>query len=81
MIVAGVITMIAALVGTLIVGKDINRQMKKYEEEGDTFKDELARSHEYESASLKHNIKRLSWIYVALGLVTLIVCLGIFIYG
>lgn len=81
MIVAGIVTMIAALVGTLLVGKDVNRQMKEYEEKGDTFQDELQRSHDYETTSLKYNIKRLSWIYVALGLATLIVCIGIFIYG
>ena len=81
MIIAGVITSIAALIGTFLVGKDVTRQMKRYEEEGDTAADELARSLEYEKTSLKYNIKRLSWIYVALGLVVLVVSIGIAYYG
>lgn len=81
MIIGGVITSIAALVGTFLVGRDVTRQMKKYEEEGATSQDELARSLEYEKNSLGYNIKRLSWIYVVLGLVVLIVSISIAYYG
>ncbi|MBS4207516.1 hypothetical protein [Bacillus sp. FJAT-50079] len=80
MIVAAIITGIAALVGTLLVGKDVSSKMKQYEAEGDTFENELARSHAYEKNSLKTNIKSLTWIYIVLGLVVFIVCLGIFFY-
>lgn len=80
MIIAAILTSIAALVGTLLVGKDISAKLKDYENEGDTLKDELARSHEYETKSLSVNIKSLSWIYVGLALVTIFVCLGIFFY-
>lgn len=81
MIIAGVIVSIAALVGTFLVGRDVTRQMKQYEEEGDTAANELARSLEYEKTSLKVNIKRLTWIYVALALVVLFVSIGIAYYG
>ncbi|RWR11635.1 hypothetical protein [Siminovitchia fortis] len=81
MIIAGVIVSIAALVGTFLVGKDVSRQMKQYEEEGDTVENELARSHDYEKTSLKYNIKRLSWMYAALMFVVLIVSIGIAYYG
>lgn len=81
MIIAGVIVSIAALVGTFLVGRDVSRQMKQYEEEGDSIANELARSHEYEKASLKYNIKRLSWMYAALMFVVLIVSIAIAYYG
>lgn len=80
MIIAAVFTSIAALVGTLLVGKDISNKLKQYETEGDTLDNELARSHEYETSSLKVNIKSLSWIYVGLTIVVILVCLGIFFY-
>lgn len=81
MIVAGVIVSIAALVGTFLVGKDVTRQMEQYEAEGDTAENELARSLDYEKTSLKYNIKRLSWMYLALGLVVFVVSVGIIYYG
>lgn len=81
MIVAGIIVSIAALVGTFLVGRDVSRQMKQYEDEGDTAASELARSHDYEKTSLKYNIKRLSWMYAALMFVVLIVSIGIAYYG
>ncbi|GIN21396.1 MAG TPA: hypothetical protein DEO65_11785 [Bacillus bacterium] len=81
MIIAGIIVSIAALVGTFLVGRDVSRQMKQYEEEGDTVENELSRSHAYEKTSLKYNIKRLSWMYAALMFVVLIVSIGIAYYG
>ncbi|MEK3886880.1 hypothetical protein [Bacillus sp. FSL K6-3431] len=80
LIIAAIIVSIVALVGTLLVGKDISAQMKDYEEEGDTIQNELARSNEYESTSLRVNIKSLTWIYFVLAIVVVIVCLGIFFY-
>jgi hypothetical protein len=81
MMIAGAIVSIAALIGTFLVGRDVTRQMKKYEEEGVTPADEHARSLDYEKTSLKVNIKRLTWIYIALGLVVLFVSIGIIYYG
>lgn len=80
MIIAAILVSILALIGTLLVGKDISSQLKDYEEKEDDFKNELKRSNEYESSSLRVNIKSLSWIYVGLALVTFLVCLGIFFY-
>ncbi len=81
MIIGGVIVSVAALIGTFLVGRDVSRQMKQYEEEGDTIANELARSHDYEKSSLKYNIKRLSWMYAALMLVVFIVSIAIAYYG
>ncbi|MBS4199046.1 hypothetical protein KHA93_05170 [Bacillus sp. FJAT-49732] len=80
LIIAAVFTCIAALVGTLLVGKDISAQMKEYETEGDAIENEIARSHEYETKSVSVNIKSLSWIYIVLVLVVIFVCIGIFFY-
>ncbi|MFD1707674.1 hypothetical protein ACFSCZ_13165 [Siminovitchia sediminis] len=81
MIIVSIIVCIAALVGTILVGRDVSRQLKQYEEEGDTLENELARSHAYEKTSLKYNVKRLSWIYAVVLLVVFIVCVGIIYYG
>ncbi|SFA85622.1 hypothetical protein SAMN04488072_102343 [Lentibacillus halodurans] len=51
-----VVLFIAALAGTLYAFKQEENKMKKYEEAGDTVEDQLRRSHEYESSSLKSNI-------------------------
>ncbi|MBS4194072.1 hypothetical protein [Lederbergia citri] len=80
LIIAVIFTCIAALVGTLLVGKDISAKMKEYETEGDTLENEIARSHEYESKSISVNIKSLSWIYIVLILVVIFVSIGILLY-
>ncbi|TFJ94449.1 hypothetical protein [Lentibacillus salicampi] len=51
-----VVLFIAALGGTFFAFKQEENKMKKYEEEGDTVEDQLRRSHEYESSSLKSNV-------------------------
>ncbi|GAA0440603.1 hypothetical protein GCM10008983_17060 [Lentibacillus halophilus] len=50
------ILFIAALGGTLYAFKQEENKMKRLEEEGDTADDQLRRSREYESSSLKSNI-------------------------
>lgn len=55
---------IAGLVGTMFAFKQEENKMKKYEKEGDTIEDELRRSHEYETSSLKSNVPLLSSIYI-----------------
>lgn len=56
LIIVLVIIFIAALGGTMFAFKQEEKKIKKYEEEGDTVEDQLRRSHEYESSSLKSNI-------------------------
>lgn len=64
---------VAALLGTMFAFKQEENKMKKYETEGDTVEDELRRSHEYESSSLKSNIPLLSTIYIVTFLAAIIV--------
>ncbi|ASK63697.1 hypothetical protein CFK37_16800 [Virgibacillus phasianinus] len=66
---------VAALAGTIFAFKQEERKMKKYEAEGDTTADELRRSHEYETSSLKSNVPLLSSIYI----VTIILAIIAFI--
>jgi len=80
LIIAAIFTCIVALIGTLLVGKEISAKMNEYETEGDTIENELARSHEYETKSIKTNIKSLSWIYIILILLVIFVCIGILLY-
>ncbi|HLR62328.1 MAG TPA: hypothetical protein VK097_07790 [Lentibacillus sp.] len=58
-----VVLFIAAMGGTFFAFKQEENKMKKYEEEGDTSEEQLRRSHEYESSSLKSNIPILLAIY------------------
>ncbi|SFD45926.1 hypothetical protein SAMN05216238_101429 [Lentibacillus persicus] len=64
---------IAAIIGTFIAFKQEENKMKKYEEEGDTVEDQLRRSHEYESSSLKSNIPLQLIIYSVTIVISLIV--------
>ncbi|WP_404452378.1 hypothetical protein LG329_18640 [Virgibacillus necropolis] len=65
----------AALFGTIFAFKQEEKKMKKYEEEGDTIEDEIRRSHEYETASLKSNVPIMSAIYLVTIIVSIIVFL------
>ncbi|ASN05965.1 hypothetical protein [Virgibacillus necropolis] len=64
-----------ALFGTIFAFKQEEKKMKKYEDEGDTIEDELRRSHEYETSSLKSNIPILSSIYLVTIIASIIVFL------
>lgn len=64
---------IAAIIGTFVAFKQEENKMKKYDEEGDTVEDQLRRSHEYESSSLKSNIPLQLIIYSVTIVVSLIV--------
>lgn len=70
-----IILFAAALFGTIFAFKQEENKMKKYEEEGDTIEDELRRSHEYETSSLKTNIPIMSGIYLVTIIVSVIVFL------
>lgn len=75
-----VLVVIGSLVGTLYVGKEVNQTIKKYQAEGDSFKEQLHRSNDYEVSSLKKNIPMLTWIYIiAFGVAGLAVIIYILI--
>ena len=63
---------VAALLGTMFAFKQEENKMKKHEMEGDTVEDELRRSHEYETSSLKSNIPLQSTIYIVTFLAAII---------
>ncbi|WP_010530336.1 hypothetical protein [Lentibacillus jeotgali] len=68
-----VILFIAAMGGTFFAFKQEEDKMKKYEEEGDSFEDQLRRSHEYETSSLRTNVPIQLAIYGITITVSLIV--------
>ncbi|WP_261132192.1 hypothetical protein [Bacillus sp. Marseille-Q3570] len=63
---------VISLIGTIIVGKRVNKVSKDYEMEDDRTSAQLKRSHEYESQSLKVNLKVLTVIYVVTFLLSII---------
>lgn len=75
-----VITIIVAIVATLIVGKDVSSKINQYEAEGDSLKNELERSEKYEKSSLQVNIRSLSWIYVVLFFILILVCIAFLVF-
>lgn len=79
MIILAILICIIALIGTLLVGKEVSIKQKQYESEGDTLQDEIARSHAYEKTSLKTNIKALTWIYILLTIVVIASSIGIIV--
>ncbi|MGX4668295.1 hypothetical protein JNUCC74_03665 [Cerasibacillus sp. JNUCC 74] len=71
-----VILFIFTLLVTLLIFKQEENKLKQYEQLGDTVENELRRSKEYETQSLKINVPILTWIYVVtilLGLVALFI--------
>ncbi|GGB48838.1 hypothetical protein GCM10011409_28010 [Lentibacillus populi] len=68
-----IVLCLAALIGTMFVFKQEENKMKKYEEVGDSIEDQLRRSHEYETSSLKSNIPLLITIYAVTITVSLLV--------
>ncbi|GEL78104.1 hypothetical protein [Tenuibacillus multivorans] len=70
---------IITLVGTILIGKSESDKVKKYEQEGATASDELNRSLEYESSSLKKNIPSLLIIYTVV-IIAGIITLAIYIF-
>lgn len=71
-----VILFIFTLIATLLIFKQEENKLKQYEQLGDTVENEMNRSKEYETQSLKTNVPILSWIYgvtILLGLVALFI--------
>lgn len=68
-----VVLFAAALIGTLFAFKQEEDKMKRYEEEGDSVEEQLRRSHEYESVSLKSNLPLQITIYSVTIVLSLVV--------
>ena len=66
-----VVCIIGGIITVRVLKVEENKQ-KEYEDSGDTAKDELERSLEYEKSSLKSNVPILSWIYIIAIVVSLI---------
>ena len=64
-----------ALVWTLVIFKQEENKMKKYEEEGDSLEDQMKRSQEYETKSLRSDIPLQLIIYAIFTVVSLIIIL------
>lgn len=78
-LIIGVIIFIVllTLVGTFLIGFRESKKLKIYEEVGDNASDQLNRSREYESSSLKSNVPILAFIYIVFFLIAII---GLIIY-
>ena len=75
-----VVILVIALIATLVILKKEENKLKQYEDEGDTVENELKRSHEYETKSLKRNIPSLLWVY-AITIIVSIIVLAVYIYN
>ena len=73
------IVILIALIWTLYIFKQEENKMKKYEADGDTVENEITRSLEYESHSLKKNVPLQIWIYT-ITIVASLVVFAIYIY-
>jgi len=77
-IIMAIVTLIA-LIWTLYIFKQEENKMKKYETDGDTVKNEVNRSLEYETRSLKKNLPLQIWIYTITIVLSLVV-FAIYLY-
>lgn len=73
------ILFVIAMGFTFFAFKQEEAKMKKYKEEGNTVADELRRSREYESTSVKKYIPIQLWIYGIFTILT-IIALAIYLY-
>ena len=56
LLIVSTVLVVIAIIWTLIIFKQEENKMKKYEEEGDTLEDQLRRSEEYEKRSLRSDV-------------------------
>jgi len=77
-VIMAIVTLIA-LIWTLYIFKQEENKMKKYEADGDTAENEITRSLEYETRSLKKNLPLQIWIYT-IAIVLSLVVFAIYIY-
>lgn len=79
MIIFLIVLFVAAILGTFYAFKQEEKKMKKYEEEGVTVQEELQRSNDYETNSLKKSVPLQVWIYViTIGLSLLVFAIYLF---
>lgn len=74
-----VVLFIITMALTLYAFRQEEMKLKQYEEEGNTVKDELKRSHEYETTSIRKYIPIQIWIYsitFIVGIVAFIIYLN-----
>lgn len=64
-----VVLFIISIAGTLYAYRLEEKKMEKYEQEGNSPKDELERSHAYETRSLQTSMKIQIWYYFILVVV------------
>lgn len=57
---------------TFFAFKRIDNEIKEYEEKGATFEDEMRRSHEFETGSIRRHIPVQIWMYVITFLLMII---------
>ncbi|MCF6136654.1 hypothetical protein [Pseudalkalibacillus berkeleyi] len=74
-----VVVGIISLVGTLLIGKKVDKTTEEYKKEANRTEAQLKRSNEYETQSLKLNVKVLTLIYVFTFLFS-IIALAVYIY-
>ncbi len=70
---------ILSLVGTLVIGKKVDKEAEQYKQESNRTEAQLKRSNEYETKSVRLNIKVLTLIYAFTFLLTIIV-MGLYFY-
>lgn len=74
------VIVLVALIATLSVIKEVDSKIKKYEKAGDSLKDEIRRSHEYETLSIKQNVKSLTWMYIGICVLLIAISIGFVIF-
>lgn len=70
---------ILSLIGTLVIGKKVDKEAEQYKQESNRTEAQLKRSNEYETKSVRLNIKVLTLIYAFTFLFTIIV-MGLYFY-
>ncbi|MGM7700688.1 hypothetical protein ACSVDE_03120 [Pseudalkalibacillus sp. Hm43] len=70
---------ILSLVGTLVIGRKVDKEAEQYKRESNRTEAQLKRSNEYETKSVRLNIKVLTLIYAFTFLFTIIV-MGLYFY-
>ncbi|WLD94730.1 hypothetical protein [Alkalihalobacillus sp. AL-G] len=63
---------VISLIGTVIVGKKVNKEAEEYKNAEDKTEAELKRSQDYEKSSLSKNLRVLTTIYVVTFILSII---------
>jgi predicted PurR-regulated permease PerM len=73
-----IVLFVIAMILTFYAFKQEEMKMKQYKEAGNTVENELKRSHEYESTSIKKYIPIQIWIYVITTILSIIMIVYFF---